>query len=135
MRRIPAAASPTCLRLPHNRGRPRLVWRVFPGQRSGEDILDQSVRPSLVCNLGCGPSLPGSQFPHPSHEGIGSAPLPSLQRRSGVRMDWSSRRRLLGGEVGIWVVICYPKEAAGLGGEGREGIPDLDVRVSRSFQK
>lgn len=50
-------------------------------------------------------------------------------------MDWSGRRRLLGGEVGIWVVICYPKEAAGLGGEGREGIPDLDVRVSRSFQK
>lgn len=51
-------------------------------------------------------------------------------------MGWSGQRRFLGGDVGIWVGICCPEEGIGVGGEGKEGTPDLDIiRLSRSFQK
>lgn len=42
--RSEAPSLPACLQLPRNWGRPRLVWKQYPGQSRGEDILEGSVQ-------------------------------------------------------------------------------------------
>lgn len=115
------------------------------GRRRGrgrtEDILERSVPPvpgpdpaPLVCKLGRGPALGAARFPRLVPAGSGPPPTAFLRR--GSRAGWTAAAgEGFAEELESGRECVLPVQGVGSGGEGAEGVPDLGLPGSRSFQK